>query len=87
MKLKIAKIREVIDRSDWCRLDLSGHTHDKFKRCNVPELLGGIIEALKALNDAPRFAEDRSHRDSEVVRCEAIIERWRRVHELPPLSK
>lgn len=83
MKMKIAKIREVIDRSDYCRLDLSGHTRDEFMRRNVPELLGGIIEAMQALDIAPRFATDREHRESEIVRCEAVIERWRGLHGQP----
>ena len=86
MKMKIAKIREVIDRSDYCRLDLSGHTRDEFMRCNVPQLLGGIIEAMKALHIAPRFAADRERRDSEIVRCEAVIERWRGMRGQQPVS-
>ena len=70
----------MIDRSDYCRLDLSNHTQDEFMRRNVPELLGGIIEAMKALDIAPRFAADRERRDSEIMRCEAVIKRWRGLH-------
>ena len=89
MKMKIAKVREVIDRSDYCRLDLSGHTRDEFMRCNVPEVLGSIIEALKALDLAPRFAADHERRESEIVRCEAVIQRWRGLQGQPlvPMQK
>lgn len=83
MKMKIGKIREVIDSSDWCRLDLSGHTRDEFMRRDVPEVLGRKIEALKALDIAPRFAEDCRRRDSEILRCEAVMERWRGLHGHP----
>lgn len=76
MKMKISKIRDVIDGSKWRRLDLSGHTRDEFMRCNVPEVLGRIIEALKALDIAPRFATDCERRDSEIVYCGAVIDHW-----------
>ena len=78
MKMKIGKIRDVIDFSDWCRLDLSGHTRDEFMRRDVPEVLGRHIAELKALDIAPRFAADRERRDSEIGRCEAVVERWSR---------
>ncbi len=86
MKMKIGKIREVTDFSDWCRLDLSGHTRSEFMQRNVPEVLGRHIEALKALDIASRFAEDCRRRDSEIVRCEAVIERWRGLHGQHPIS-
>ena len=86
MKMKIGKIREVIDSSDWCRLDLSGHTRDEFMRRDVPEVLGRKTEALNVLDIAPRFAEDRRRRDSEILRCEAVIGRWREMHGRQPVS-
>ena len=75
--MKIGKIRDVIDFADYCRLDLSGHTRSEFMQRDVPEVLGRHIEELKALDIAPRFTEDRRRRESEIVRCEAVIERWR----------
>ena len=86
MNMKIGKIRDVIDSSKWCRLDLNGHTSDEFMRRDVPEVLGRKIEALKTLDIAPRFVEDCERRDSEITRCEAIIERWRGMQGQQPVS-
>ena len=86
MKMKIGKIRDVIGFSDWCRLDLSGHTRGEFMKRDVPEVLGRHIAELKALDIAPRFVEDSRRRDSEIVRCEAVIDRWRGMHSQQPVS-
>lgn len=86
MKMKIGKIRDVIDSSKWCRLDLSGHTRNEFMRRDVPKVLSTHIEELKTLDIAPRFAEDSSRRDEEIVRCEAVIDRWQEMHGQQPIS-
>ena len=75
--MKISKIRDVIEFSMYCRRDLSGHTQGECMRRNVPEVMGRRIDELRALDIAPRFAQDCLRRDEEILYSEAVIERWK----------
>ena len=75
--MKIGEIREVINRADYMRRDLSGRTRDEFIRRDVPAWLEPQIEALRALEIAPRFRVDEERRQYEIEKCLAVIDRWR----------
>ena len=79
MKMKIGQIREVINHADYMRLDLSGHTRDEFLRRDVPAWLEPQIEAMRALEIAPRYRVDEERRQYEIERCLAVIDRWKAV--------
>jgi hypothetical protein len=75
--MKIGEIREVINRAGYMRNDLSGHTRDEFLHRDVPAWLEPQIEALRALEIAPRFRIDEERRQYEIERLRAVIDRWR----------
>jgi len=75
--MTIGQIRSVMDKADWTRLDLSGHTREEFIRRNVPDLLAPQIEAMRSLVISARFVRDIERRSSEIARCESVIARWR----------
>lgn len=74
--MKIAQIREIIRRAMWTRNDLTGGTAEEFRKQDVGPRLEAKIAELRALEIAPRFADDIADRDAEIVRCEAVIARW-----------
>jgi len=85
--MTISQIRSVIDTASWNRHDLSGSTREEFMRCDVPRRLLPQIEALRALTIHPRFTSDIERRDSEIPRCETVIERWVSLKTADTLSK
>ena len=75
----IGEIREVINRAGYMRNDLSGHTRDDFLYRDVAAWLNPQIEALRALEIAPRFRDDEERRQYEIEKCLAVIDRWKAV--------
>jgi hypothetical protein len=74
--MKIAEIRDTLNASQWMRNDYCGHTSDEFTRANVGERLGAMMDRLRALEIAPRFAHEIGRRDHELAACAAVIARW-----------
>lgn len=74
--MKIADIRSIIRAATWTRSDLTGGTIDEFIRQDVGGRLTAKIEELRALEIAPRFADDIAARDGEIERCAIVIARW-----------
>lgn len=74
--MKISAIRRTIESCNWSRNDLSGSTVEEFKRCNVAERLGRHIDAVRALEIAPRFVRDL-HDQAWAIECaEKTVARW-----------
>lgn len=74
--MKIAEIRQIIRAAMWVRNDLVGGTAEEFRKQAVGPRLEEKIAELRALEIAPRFAQDAQSRQEEIARCEAVIARW-----------
>lgn len=85
-KLKIAQIRDVIQSAAYSRNWLTGGTSEEFRKQQVGPSLTETIAELKALDIAPRFAEDIDWRATEIKRCEAVIARWTAAQTAPPVD-
>ena len=77
--MKIAQIRQTIEACNWSRLDLGGSTASEFKACNVPARLVPHIEAVRALDIAPRYARDIEKKAWAIECAEKTIARWQAV--------
>lgn len=81
--MRIDAIRLVIDAAQWANLDLQGHTREEFARRNVPAVMTPHIEALDALEIAPRFVYDVDRRANVRANCERQIARWNELQVVP----
>ncbi len=74
--MKIGQIRDVLSFAAFSCSDLRGYTRSELLRYDVPTHLGKQIDALQALEIAPRFVRDCARREELIVRCRVAIERW-----------
>jgi hypothetical protein len=84
--MKIAEIRRIINSANWSRLDLHGATRDEFIKMDVGQRLYRHVVALRALEIAPRFADDIRARDSAAEACLAMIGRWEGLRAISPVT-
>ncbi len=78
--MKIAEVRQVIDRLNWTRNDLSGATADEFKRMDIAARLAPPIADCVALEISPRFGREVEGRRNAIERAEAMVARGVALH-------
>lgn len=84
--MKIAQVREILDRSAWMRNDLSGHTREEFKRADVRKRIDEMLLALLALDIASRYTKDVLRRNHEINCCRTVLARWEELHGTAPAA-
>ena len=81
--MKIAEIRDTIDRLNNIRNWLSGGTHEENTRTRFDEGLAPYIAEVEALQIPARFAKDIERRADALKYAAAAIERWK-TWQTPP---
>ena len=79
--MKIAQIRDAIDRLNWVRMDATGGTPIENLRTNLPGRLASYIAAVESLVIAPRFYREIQRRKTALWYAEKVIAQWHRNHE------
>jgi hypothetical protein len=87
-RMKIATFREAVNRLNFIRCDLSGHTRDEYKKRIVPLVYEDAIESLEALIPllGSRFTDDLESANSALRQARACIDRWHSVQDKQPLA-
>jgi hypothetical protein len=74
--MKIAEIRNVIDRLNWARSYHTGGTRDENRRNRLDANLAPYIADVKALEIPPRFARDIERKENALQHAENVLARW-----------
>lgn len=74
--MKISEIRNVIDSLNWARKEFTGGTSTENRRARLDTILAPHIEAVKALEIAPRFARDIQSQQDAIRYAESALARW-----------